>query len=292
MASPRHVFHTRHDFTPEFAWAAFQLLAGIESSGIETGELYAMAKATASPLVKRSDLSKLFTAMEQIGLIERTYEQVSLSVAGQSLARGLGRYRMGFNVAIHCLYSWTWLWQTTGAATPSWSYREVCRQLLDGGAAGVEGDELVLRVVSNAARAFSADKISFSRSSVAGVTMWLEAQAPPLVRRIGSRIFTHNTSAPMADALRLHLAALCACTGGEASLNPQSLKLLAECFLMSTDELIGHVIDFAQASSEFLLVPSIPYRLVFRTSDDPFINWMIKSAFITVVGPSMLSQRS
>ena len=292
MTSPRHVFHTRHDFTPEFAWAAFQLLAGIDRTGIDTSELYAIAKATASPLIKRSDLSKLFAAMEQIGLTERTHEQISLSVAGQNLAKGLGRYRMGFNVVVHCLYSWTWLWQTTGVATPSWSYREVCRQLLDGGAAGVEGDELVLRVVSNAARAFSADKISFSRSSVAGVTMWLEAQAPPLVQKIGSRIFTHNTSAPMADSLRLHLAALCSCTGGEASLNAQSLKLLAECFLISTDELIGHVIDFAQASSEFLLVPSIPYRLVFRKSDDPFINWMIKSAGYAVVEASMLNQRS
>ena len=291
MASPRHVFHTRHDFTPEFAWAAFQLLAGIDRSAIDINELYAIAKATASPLIKRSDLSKLFAAMEQIGLTERAYQQVSLSVAGQSLAKGLGRYRMGFTVAIHCLYSWTWLWQSPGTATPSWSYREVCRQLLDGGAAGVEGDELVLRVVSNAARAFSAEKISFSRSSVAGVTMWLEAQAPPLVQRIGSRIFSHNTSAPMADALRLHLAALCACTGGEALLNVESLQLLAEGFLMSTAELIGYVSDFAQASSEFLLVRSIPYRVVFRESDDPFINWMIKSATSTVAVASMLSQR-
>src|SRR5262249_20987024 len=152
MASPRHVFHTRHDFTPEFAWAAFQLLAGIDRSAIDTNELYAIAKATASPLIKRSDLSKLFAAMEQIGLTERAYQQVSLSVAGQSLAKGLGRYRMGFTAAIHCLYSWTWVWQSPGTATPSWSYREVCRQLLDGGAAGIEGDELVLRVVSNAAK--------------------------------------------------------------------------------------------------------------------------------------------
>jgi hypothetical protein len=275
MAVVRHVFHTRHDFTPEFAWAAFQLLAGIGAAGLEMPELYAVAEGTASPLIKRADFSKLLGAMDQLGLTERTYEHVSLSSAGETLAKSLGRYQAGFNVAIHCLYSWTWLWDGAGNASPSWSYREVCRQLLDSGATGIEGDELVLRVVSAAAKLFRAEKISFSRSSVAGITMWLEAQLPSLVQRIGSRIFTHTTSGPMADALRLNLIALCAYNGGEATLNSQGRQLLAECFLISGDELMGHVTEFARVSNEFLLIPSTPYKLVFTQSEDPFINWMI-----------------
>ena len=62
---------------------------------------------------------------------------------------------------------------------------------------------------------------------------------------------------------------------------------------MSTDELIGHVIDFAEASREFLFIPSIPYRLVFNESEDPFINWMIKSASRSALAESaVLNQRS
>ncbi|MCA1567582.1 MAG: hypothetical protein LC803_18420 [Acidobacteria bacterium] len=275
--STRHVFHTRHDFTPEFAWAAFQLLAGIGPAGIAPSDLYNIAKATASPLTKRSDLSKLLAAMDEVGLTERGREHVSLTVAGECLAKSLGRYREGFYVAVHCLYSWMWLWEGEAVATPSWSYREVCSQLLDAGTAGVGADELVLRVVSSAARAFQAEKISFSRSSVTGVTMWLEAQSPQLIQRRGSRIFTHNISGPMADALRIHAAALCAYAGREALLDSRGVRLLAECFLMPADELIDYVVEFAQASKEFLLIPGTPNRLIFSESEDPFINWMVTS---------------
>lgn len=277
MTAPRHVFHTRHDFTPEFAWAAFQLLESIGTSGVATSDLYTIAKATASPLTKRSDLSKLMAAMDEVGLTERSREHVTLSPAGESLAKSLGRYREGFCVAVHCLYSWTWLWEGAATATPSWSYREVCRQLLDAGTAGVGPDELVLRVVSSAARVFRAEKISFSRASVTGVTMWLEAQSPPLIQRRGSRIFTHNITGPMADPLRLHAAALCAYAGGEALLDVGGVRLLAECFLMPADELMGHIIEFAQNSKEFLLITGAPHRLIFKESEDPFINWMLMS---------------
>ncbi len=270
----RHVFHTRHDFTPEFAWAAFQLLDGIGPDGVATSDLYTVAKVIASPLTKRADLSKLLAAMDEIGLTVRRREHVALSPAGESLARSLGRYREGFCVAVHCLYCWTWLWEENAVATPSWSYREVCSQLLDVGTVGVGADELVLRVVSSAAKAFRVEKVSFSRSSVAGVTMWLEAQSPPLIQRRGARIFTHNVSGPMANPLRLHAAALCAYKGGEVSLDSSNIRLLAECFLTPADELIGHVIESAQDSMEFLLIPGAPPRLIFNRSEDPFINWI------------------
>jgi len=273
----RHVFHTRHDFTPEFAWAAFQLLAGIGSAGIVTSDLYDIAKATASPLTKRTDLSKLLAAMDEVGLTERRREHVTLSAAGENLAIGLGRYREGFCVAVHCLYSWMWLWKGEAIASPSWSYREVCRQLLDAGTAGVGADELVLNVVSSAARYFQAEKISFSRSSVSGITMWLEAQSPPLIERRGPLMFTHNISGPMADPLRFHVAALCGYAGGEAALDSRSVRLLAECFLIAPDELIGHLVEFAETSKEFMLIPGAPHRLIFNNSEDPFINWMVES---------------
>jgi hypothetical protein len=149
----------------------------------------------------------------------------------------------------------------------------------------VDSDDIVLRVVSAAER-FNAEKVSFSRSSVSGVTMWLEVQAPPLVQKKGRRIFTKGYLSPMADSIRLHLAALCAVNGGErgcttafkgaAILNTDNIQLLAECFLIPADELFVPITDFTRDLDEFLLVPGVPNRVIFKGSEDPFIEWIVK----------------
>ena len=80
MSIQNHVFHTKHDFTPELGWAAFQLLTEIGTDGIKPAALHVLAKAVASPLTKRSALNKLLAAMLEVGLVERTHEEVRLSV--------------------------------------------------------------------------------------------------------------------------------------------------------------------------------------------------------------------
>ena len=216
--------------------------------------------------------------MQDVGLINRTRETVCLSDAGRILAKGLGRYEEGFRAAVHCVYSWKWIWDGhTRTASPSWSYREVCRQILAAGTAGIDSDEIVLRVVSAAER-FNAEKVSFSRSSVSGVTMWLEAQVPPLIQKKGRRIFTQGFLAPMAGSIRLHLAALCALSGGEAILDTDNIQLLAECFLIPVNELVGPVADFTRDSHQFLFIQGVPNRVIFNGSEDPFIEWIVKAA--------------
>jgi hypothetical protein len=277
-AEASHVFHTKHDFKPELAWAAFQLLAQIGTDGIKPTDLHAIAKAIGSPLTQRSDLNKLLAGMQDVGLTERSREEVFLSQAGKVLAKGLGRYEEGFRAAVHCLYAWKWLWDgNPKTASPSWSYREVLRQILAAGNTGVDSDEVVLRVVSAAER-FNATTVSFSRSSVSGVTMWLESQALPLIEKNGRRIFIPNSSVPMADSMRLHLAALCALGNGEAQLSDDNIRLLAESFLSRADELVGSVTDFTSDCNEFILIQSTPNRVIFKGSEDPFIEWMVKSA--------------
>ncbi|MFQ6042071.1 MAG: hypothetical protein ACE5PV_14530 [Candidatus Poribacteria bacterium] len=278
MKLHHHVFHTKHDFTPELGWAAFQLLAEIGSDGISPSDLQAVAKAVASPLTRRSSLNKLLSAMQDVGITNRNRETVCLSDAGMALGKGLGRYEEGFRAAVHCVYSWKWIWdENTRTASPSWSYREVCRQILAAGTAGVDSDDIVLRVVSAAER-FNVEKVSFSRSSVSGVTMWLEAQAPPLIQKKGRRIFTLGSRAPMADSIRLHLAALCALSGGEATLDTDNIQLLAECFLIPANELFVPITDFTRESHEFLLVPGVPNQVIFNGSEDPFIEWIAKTS--------------
>ncbi len=276
MKSHNHVFHTKHDFKPELAWAAFQLLAEIGSDGIAPTNLYAIAKAVGSPLAKRSSLNKLLNAMQDVGLTEKTQEGVTLSTAGNSLAKGLGGYEVGFRAAIHCLYAWKWIWdRNTQTASPSWSYRQVLRQILNSGSIGIDSDEIVLRVVSAAEKKFNTVKVSFSRSSVSGVIMWLESQALPLIEKEGHRLILQNSSTPMADSMRLHLAALCACGQGEATLDGDNIQLLWESFLIRTDELVGLLLDFTRDSDEFLLIPAAPNRVIFKGSEDPFIEWLV-----------------
>jgi hypothetical protein len=108
--------------------------------------------------------------------------------------------------------------------------------------------------------------------------MWLASQALPLIKKKGQRILLPNSSAPLADSVRLHVAALCALGGGEATLNDENRQLLAESFLIGADEWLGPVTDLIRDPGEFLFIPTIPSRVIFKGSEDPFIAWMVKYA--------------
>ena len=279
MKRPAHVFHTKHDFKPELGWAAFQLLSEVPTDGISPSGLHAISKVIGSPLAQRNSLTKLLASMQEVGIVEKTRAGVGLSKAGKALAKGLGCYEIGFRAAVHCLYAWKWIWDgDKKTASPSWSYREVLRQILYSGSVGVDSDEIVLRLVSVAEVDFGKVKVSFSRASVSGVTVWLESQALPLVKKEGKRILCQNSSIPMADAIRLHLAALCSLEKGEIVLDDEKIQLLAESFLIQRDRLIGLLEDFARDTDEFLFISSVPNRVVFNGSEDPFIEWIVKEA--------------
>ena len=275
MRSPRHVFHTRHDFKPELGWEAFQLLSETGSDGISPSNLHTIAKAVGSPLGRLSNLTKILAAMQDIGLTKKTKEGIVLSKAGRTLTKGIGHYPIGFQTSVHCLYAWKWIWdRNESIASPSWSYREVLRLILNAGATGIDSDEIVLRLLSSADERFGDVPVSFSRSSVSGVTVWLEGQALPLIRKDGKKIYCQNSSVPMVDTIRLHLAALCSLDNGEAVLDDKKVQLLAESFLLRTEGLIGALDDFFHNSDEFLFISSAPNRVIFTGSEDPFIEWI------------------
>jgi hypothetical protein len=292
----QHVFHTKHDFSPELGWAAFQLLqqagdsydaAGdaVEDEGLSVEELEELAHMVASPLAARSDGQKVVGALQDVGLVEREKGRARLSRLGRLVGHSVGRYEDGFRKAVHCLYFWDWLWKTADSgtlnapATPSWSYRAVCRHILEAGPGGIERDDLVLRVVEDA-QSFGATKVSFSRSSVTGVSSWLEAQRPPLIGRDGSRVVAHSflTSVgllPTSGTLRLHLAALCGLHSGEVVMDASALNLLSQALFIPPSGLMLPLADFCDGSDEFLLIRSVPPRLVSRDSADGLIRWMV-----------------
>jgi hypothetical protein len=275
MAPTTHVFHTKHDFTPALGWAAFQLLASAGQQGMTRQELSTVARLAGSPLTRRSEPTKILTALDDLGLLQRHGECVHLSAAGQALAQGLGSYETGFRAAVHCLYCWKWLWDgQSHLASPSWSYRQVCHQLLASPTTGVLIDDLVLQVVA-VAEQFGAMKVSFSRSSITGVTAWLAAQVPPLAVQHSRRVSRLPARVPSATTLRLHLAALCALGDGQILLNKEHLQLLTEGLLIPTDEWWLLDFEMAQASTEFLIISNDRKRVVFRGSTDPFLEWIV-----------------
>lgn len=269
----RHIFHTRHDFSPGLGWAAFQLIASVAENGIYEQELGEVAKLIASPLAVRSDLTKLLAGLEEVGLIMREGELLKLSSVGQALAEGHGLYADEFVKAVHCLYVWQWLWMTsTEIATPSWSYRETCRLLLKAGSIGLDRDDLVLRIIASA-QMFGAEKVSFSRSSISGITMWLEAQRPALAHRVRSNSIAFANCLPTIGTLRLHLAALCRLHHGEARLDGEGIQLLAEALLTVPSALTLPLNELSEAGDEFLAVSGSVPRVIFRYTDDPLLRW-------------------
>jgi hypothetical protein len=269
-----HTFHTRHDFTPELGWAAFQLLAELGADGTTLDGLEDAARVLASPLVRRTDLRKLLRSLEELGLVRREMDRLALSEVGWALAASAGRYEAGFNAGVHSLYAWSWLWENRRqVATPSWSYRQVCREIRLAGPLGIEADVIVLKVAAAGER-FGAERVSFSRSSVNGVTGWLKAQVPPLVELASGRLHPPSRSRPGLTTLRYQVAALCSLQGGDAVLDPDGVEQLADALVLPPQELRWVLEDSFGASEEFNLIAG-GKRIVFRGSSDPFLEWIV-----------------
>jgi len=276
--SAAHTFHTRHDFTPELGWAAFQLVYEMGRAGAASGTLESAARAATSPLARLSDLTKVLASLEDLGLLTREGKAVALTDFGQALAVGVGAYETGFRAAVHCVYAWKWLWEgDRDHASPSWSYREVCRQLLSGPPVGIASDDLVLRVV-DAASVFNSERVSFSRSSVSGVVNWLMAQTPALVEEVGKNITRVRGQGPSPSSIRLNLAAACALEGGRVNLDGKGLTLLAESVLIPPDELWLPVVEFARDSTEFAFISGGRGTVVFDHAEDAFVRWVSNAA--------------
>jgi hypothetical protein len=269
-----HTFHTRHDFTPELGWAAFQLLAELGEAGTTAAGLEQAAQTLASPLARRLELRKLLLSMEELALVDREGDRLALSDAGRSLAASAGRYEPGFSAGVHCLYAWGWLWKgQPNVATPSWSYRRVCREIRVAGPLGIEPDAVVLRIVV-AGESFGAPRVSFSRSSVNGVTSWLKAQCPPLVSQTSGRLHAAHHARPGLTTFRYHVGALCALRGGTADVTGEDAELLADALLVHPQEMRRLLEEALSGSEEFHLLSGAK-SVAYRRSQDPFLDWIV-----------------
>jgi hypothetical protein len=280
MEQLEHAFHTRHDFTPELGWAAFQLLAEIGDAGTTVEGLEAAARTLASPMARRSDLRKLLRSMDELGLLRRSSGKLTLSTTGRALASSAGRYEPGFFAGIHCLYIWGWQWGgRSEVATPSWSYRQVCREIRTAGPLGIEPDAIVLKVAAAGER-FGADRVSFSRSSVNGVAAWLKALSPPLIGQTSGRLHALPQPQPGLTSVRFHAAALCALHGGRADVSGENAELLADALVLPAQELRSVLEESLARSEEFHLFGAGVKSIAYRGSSDLFLNWIVHDRHI------------
>jgi hypothetical protein len=250
----------------------------IDRAGGAGGALEAAAQAATSPLARRADLTKVLASLEELELLSREGATVKLTDFGRALAVGMGEYETGFRAAVHCVYAWQWLWEgDQNHASPSWSYREICRQLLSSDPSGIAADDLVLRVV-HAASVFSAERVSFSRSSVSGVVNWLRGQTPALAEQAGRKVTRVRGQSPSLSSLRLNLAAVCGLEGGRVNLDGAGLTLLAESLLVPADEVWLPVVEYVRDSREFAFIPGGRGTVVFDHPEDDFVGWVAKAS--------------
>jgi hypothetical protein len=225
-------------------------------------------------LARRADLRKLISSLEELELVRRDGDRLALSAAGRALADSAGRYEAGFNAGVHCLYAWLWLWDgREGVATPSWSYRQVCREIRLAGPMGIEADAVVLKVATAGER-FGAERVSFSRSSVNGVTGWLKAQVPPLVDHAGGRLRPVGHPRPGLTVFRFQVAALCSLHDGDTSIEAGAAEQLADALVLPPQELRWVLEEFLGSSDEFSLLGG-GKRIIYRGSSDAFLEWIV-----------------
>jgi hypothetical protein len=202
LSADHHLFHTRHDFSPEIAWETFQLLPAAENSvgSVEPKLLLDAAEAVASPLRRRRNIGKVLASFCDVGLLERGRGNFVPTALAEALRTSSARWSPGFFAAVHGLYACSWSEEMI--ATPGWSYAETCRIVRDRGVLGITPDEIVLEIIARARARFEVATVSFSRSSVAGIVGWLEAQSPPLIVRQNGRICCLGEGQPSVETAR------------------------------------------------------------------------------------------
>ncbi len=236
MRALTHRFHTRHDFTPELGWETFRLLSLFDEP-TSTAGLKALADQLGSPLRHRKGVEKILASLSDVLLVQKQEDRYCLTSLGEKFSSLDTGWSSVFKAAVHSLYYWLWDDKYI-VANPSWSYKEVCRFIREKGIHGVTADEIVIYVTLSAKKRFNCRSVSFSRSSVAGVTGWLMALDPPLVISQNGRLRINPLVSPSADTVDYALAGASSYFGNPIVLHPLVLDLIGVSLLMSGDQVL------------------------------------------------------
>jgi len=273
-----HLFHTRHDFIPAIGWETFRLLPAAQNSVgcVEPKLLLDAAEAVASPLRRRRNIVKVLASFCDIGLLVRTRGDFVPTPLARALRASSGRWSVGFFAAVHGLYACGWSEEMI--ATPAWSYAETCRIVRDRGVLGLTADEIVLEIIDRARARFEVAAVSFSRSSVAGIIAWLEAQNPPLIVRDNGRIRCPGEGPPSADTIGATLAVTASKQGNPLFFDVKTLDGIATRLLLPTDLAFASLREYSRVYGLATWLDGTPPGMLMLIAGDPFRALLLSRA--------------
>jgi hypothetical protein len=182
-----YVFHVLHNARPEYELEIFHLLEdGQESSYeklLQDGEQ--MGYAIGYQVKTERQLKDVLQVLRDLDLVDR--RQVQLTDKGQTIAQLVYKKPELFTEMIHFLYYTSWQETNKPEKCFSWSYRTLCNYLWQQGSFVIDKPALSSLISSEASEAFQIHSVSFSPSSVTGITIWLEALNPPVILQDGSK---------------------------------------------------------------------------------------------------------
>jgi hypothetical protein len=241
-----------------------------ENQDIDFEDILYIAEAIGSPLRRRRNVDKILASLCDVGLLARNSRAYRTTAWAKALRRGAGQWESSFNAAVHALYAWGWD-ENCGIATPCWSYREVCQVIRDSGVLGISIDEIVLKVVDRAQTQFGVSTVSFSRSSVAGILGWIEAQSPPLIERQNGRVCPSPGPMRSADTIDSVLSAAAHRIGNPLRLEPGLLDRVAATLLLPQDAAFEAVRQRAADEQSVVWIDGVPPAILISASADPFL---------------------
>lgn len=100
-----HSSHIRYDFTPELGRVAFQIVCGISWESAPSVTLKDIAQAMTSLLARRSNLSKLLTSLNDLGLLVPDGKGVVLTEFGHPPGAGIIAYENVYWATNHYIYA-------------------------------------------------------------------------------------------------------------------------------------------------------------------------------------------
>jgi hypothetical protein len=130
-------------------------------------------------------------------------------------------------------------------------------------------DEIVLKLVDRARARFNVSRVSFSRSSAAGILGWLEAQSPPLVERHKSRVYPTQWPVRSADTIDAILVVTADRMGNPFLLERDLLDRIAVSLLLPRDVAFEVVQKHTTQSQSLVWIDGTPPAILISTLADP-----------------------
>jgi len=177
-----YVFHVLHNARPEYEMDVLAILQDNQEPtyGNILSEGESLGLTIGSQVKTERMLKDILQPLRDLGLVER--RQIKLTQLGHVWAQIAYNNPYLFPEIFHYLYYSIWNPKQEAQKCFSWSYRTLCNHLWGQGTVALDKKMLASFISVEANQRFQIRSVSFSQNSVQGVTVWLEALSPSVIR--------------------------------------------------------------------------------------------------------------